>query len=225
MFSWGRLCRAGLHHFPNCDFPPRAGRHPPRIIKAVSGIDVNKLWPEVRMAGERVTIGLAILAGFWIAGRITEYVVCRFRHRMPHNTGLLELLGRTTKIAILVFGFATAIGTMGVNVSALVAGLGLTGFALGFAFRDVLSNLLAGILLLLFRPFGIGDDISVTGLEGKGINIDLRYTILEQPGKRVLIPNSNLFTNPIIVNAGAVNPGSVNAGGVNAAADRPSSTS
>ena len=83
----------------------------------------------------------------------------------------------------------------------LVAGLGLTGFALGFAFRDVLSNLLPGILLLLFRPFGIGDHISVSGLEGEVNNIELRYTILKQPGKIVLIPNSNLFTNPILVNS------------------------
>ena len=58
---------------------------------------------------------------------------------MPQNTGLLELLGQTTKIAKVVFGIATALGTMGINISALVAGLGLTGFALGFAFRDVLS--------------------------------------------------------------------------------------
>ena len=88
---------------------------------------------------------------------------------------------------------------MGVNVFALVAGLGLTGFALGFAFLDVLSSLLAGILLLLFRPFGIGDRISVSGLEGEAIEIDLRYTGLRQPDKKALIPNSSLFTNPVIV--------------------------
>ena len=165
----------------------------------MGGFDLNKLWPELRIGGERFAIGVAILIGFWILGRIAGYLVCRVRHRMPHNTGLLELLGRTTRIAILVLGVATALGTMGVNVSALVAGLGLTGFALGFAFRDVLSNLLAGILLLLFRPFDVGDEISVTGLDGKVIHIDLRYTILRQEGKKVLIPNSSLFTNPIVV--------------------------
>src|SRR5690348_12891447 len=120
---------------------------------------------------------------------------------MPHSEGLLVLLGRTAKIAVITLGVATALGTVGVNVSALVAGLGLTGFALGFAFRDVLSNLLAGILLLLFRPFGPGDHISVSGLDGEVTNIDLRYTVLKQPQKIVLIPNSNLFTNPILVDA------------------------
>jgi small conductance mechanosensitive channel len=67
---------------------------------------------------------------------------------------------------------------MGVNVSALVAGLGLTGFALGFAFRDVLSNFLSGVLLLLFRPFRVGNHISINDLEGEVVSIDLRYTVL-----------------------------------------------
>jgi small conductance mechanosensitive channel len=165
----------------------------------VTTLDLNKLWPEVRIGGERVLTGIGIYLVFWIAAKVAEALVCRIRHRMPHNAGLIQLLGRTTKIAILVFGAATALGTTGVNVSALVAGLGLTGFALGFAFRDILSNLLAGILLLMFRPFGIDDQISVSGLEGQVANIDLRYTVLKQPGKVVLIPNSNLFTNPILV--------------------------
>jgi small conductance mechanosensitive channel len=165
----------------------------------VQSFDINKLWPELRLAGERLVAGFLIIAGFWILARLTEYLICRFRHRMPHNEGLLVLLGRTAKITIVVLGLATALGTMGVNVSALVAGLGLTGFALGFAFRDVLSNLLAGILLLLFRPFGVGNRISVTGLDGEVVNIDLRYTVLKQPDKTVLIPNSYLFTNPILV--------------------------
>lgn len=162
-------------------------------------LDWSKLWPELRVAAERIAAGFSIFILFWIIAKIAEYLVLRFSRRMPHSQSLLKLLGRITKLGILVFGIATALGTMGVNVSALVAGLGLTGFALGFAFRDVLSNLLAGILILLFRPFAIGDDISVSGLDGRVVSIDLRYTILQQPGKTILIPNSNLFTNPVLV--------------------------
>jgi small-conductance mechanosensitive channel len=86
---------------------------------------------------------------------------------------------------------------MGVNVSALVAGLGLTGFALGFALKDVLSNLIAGILILLYRPFRLNDYITVGGLQGIVTEIDLRYTRLEKEGEAYLIPNSVLFTNSI----------------------------
>ena len=70
---------------------------------------------------------------------------------------------------------------------------------MGFAFRDVLSNVLAGVLILMYRPFRRGDKISVTGLEGTVTGIDLRYTVLENEGKTILIPNSSLFTNPIVV--------------------------
>ena len=161
----------------------------------------HNLLPGLETFGKNTGIAAAIIFAFWIAARITAYLITRFSSRMPHNAGLLQLLAQTTKIAVVIFGLATAMGTVGINVAALVAGLGLTGFALGFAFRDVLSNLLAGILLLLFRPFDIGDHISVTGLEGDVTSIDLRYTVIRQPETIVLMPNQNLFTNPIIVTA------------------------
>jgi small conductance mechanosensitive channel len=162
-------------------------------------IDWQKILPGLRTLGENTGIALIIILAFWFAGKVAAYFITRARTRMPHNSGLLQLLAQTTKIALVIFGLATAMGTVGINVAALVAGLGLTGFALGFAFRDVLSNLLAGILLLLFRPFNIGDHISVTGLEGDVTSIDLRYTVIRQPETIVLMPNANLFTNPIVV--------------------------
>lgn len=59
----------------------------------------------------------------------------------------------------MLLGLVTALGTAGVNVSALVTSLGLVGFALGFALKDALSNIISGILLLLYRPFSVGDVI------------------------------------------------------------------
>ena len=73
-------------------------------------------------------------------------------HRSGRNSDLIRLLARTAQIAVQVFGAVTALGTSGIDVSALVAGLGLTGFALGFAFRYVLSNVLAGVLILMLPP-------------------------------------------------------------------------
>ncbi len=68
-----------------------------------------------------------------------------------------------------------------------MAGLALAGFALGFALRDVLSNLLSGFLILFNRPFAPGARINVTGLEGKVISVDLRYTSLDAAYKLGLI--------------------------------------
>jgi len=111
------------------------------------------------------------------------------------NPELLKLNGRTVKIGLIIFDLVTALGTIGINVSALVAGLGLTGFAL----KDVVSNLIAGSMILLHRPFKVHDIIGVAGHEGKVINIDLRYKTIEADGKKVLIPNSTLFTKEISI--------------------------
>jgi small conductance mechanosensitive channel len=142
---------------------------------------------------------LVIFIAFWIASAIVDLAIRRFVHRDAENADLILLLARTAKISLLVFGAVTALGSADINVSALVAGLGLTGFALGFALGDILSNVLAGVLILMYRPFLRGDRIAVTGFEGTVCEIDLRYTILDAGDKRVLIPNSNLFTNPITV--------------------------
>ncbi|MDA2918553.1 mechanosensitive ion channel family protein [Desulfobacterota bacterium AH_259_B03_O07] len=145
--------------------------------------------------GTNIVIGILIFVGFWIAGLISSRVIRRIGEESGRGEYITRLLARVTKVAVVVIGAITALGTFGVNVSALVAGLGLTGFALGFAIKDVLANTLAGILILTYRPFKPNDRISVSGQEGTVIQIDLRYTTLQAEGKKILIPNSTLFTN------------------------------
>lgn len=144
--------------------------------------------------------GIIIFAAFWVGSVSLKYLILRGGLRARRiDVSLVRLLARTAQISLLIFGGVTALGTVGVQVGALVAGLGLSGFALGFALRDALSNLLAGVSILLYRPFHLGDRIAVSGLEGAVAEIDLRYTTLDDEGKKILIPNSNLFTNSVIV--------------------------
>lgn len=142
---------------------------------------------------------VVIILIFYILSRITRTAIIRGSKRLNLDTHLTSLLARTSGITLLIFGFVTALGTLGINVSALVAGLGLAGFALGFALKDTISNLLSGILILLYKPFRIGNNINVSGYEGVVVSIDLRYTELDSEGSKILIPNSKLFTNPIKV--------------------------
>jgi small-conductance mechanosensitive channel len=142
---------------------------------------------------------VAIFAGFFILAKIVKRIITRAARRLKLAGNLTSLLGRTSSIVLMIFGLVTALGTLGVNVSALVAGLGLTGFALGFAMKDTISNLLSGVLILLYRPFEVGSRIKVSGYEGVVSSIDLRYTTLDSEGKKVLIPNSKLFKDPITV--------------------------
>jgi len=136
---------------------------------------------------------------FFILAKIIKRIITKAAERLKFDRNLTSLLARTSSITLIIFGFVTALGTLGVNVSALVAGLGLTGFALGFALKDTISNLLSGVLILLYRPFEIGNRIKISGYEGIVISIDLRYTELDSEGNKVLIPNSKLFTDPITV--------------------------
>jgi small-conductance mechanosensitive channel len=148
----------------------------------------------------RVAAALAVALAFWVAARVVAVVVRRFGGARALDPDLVMLIGRAARITLVVFGAVTALGTLGLDVTALVAGLGLTGFALGFALRDIISNTLAGVLILLFRPFHRGDRISVAGAEGVVSDVDLRYTTLVvDEGTRVLVPNSTLFTNAIRV--------------------------
>ena len=150
--------------------------------------------------GPRLAAALVVAIAFWVAARIVAALVRRFGGARALDPDLMRLLGRVVHGTLLVFGTVTALGTLGLDVTALVAGLGLTGFALGFALRDIISNTLAGVLILLFRPFHRGDRVSVAGAEGVVADVDLRYTTLVvDEGTRVLVPNSNLFTNTIRV--------------------------
>jgi small-conductance mechanosensitive channel len=160
----------------------------------------------------RIFMAIIIFIAFYIAARIAKSIITTIGERTGMEAQVLSLLRQVASATILIFGVITALGTAGINVSALVAGLGLTGFALGFALKDALSNLLSGVMILVYKPFKVGDVISVTGYEGIVVNIDLRYTTIENKStkdsddskaksivKKILIPNSTLFTKAISI--------------------------
>ena len=160
---------------------------------------IQYLFDEATLWMPRVVGVVVILVIFFILTKIVKRFIISAAKRLKLDSNLTSLLARTSKITLIIFGFVTALGTLGINVSALVAGLGLTGFALGFALKDTISNLLSGVLILLYRPFELGNRIKVSGYEGIVTSIDLRYTVLDTEGNKVLIPNSKLFTDPITV--------------------------
>ena len=146
-----------------------------------------------------IIISLLLFIAFWIGGLILQKIIRRLSVERNLNQELLNLAGRVAKISMIIFGAVSALGTLGINVSALVTGLGLTGFAVGFALKDTLSNSIAGVMILLHNPFRLNDVISVAGYEGIVAEINLRYTTIKSDGKVILIPNSTLFKNAITV--------------------------
>jgi small conductance mechanosensitive channel len=146
-----------------------------------------------------VAVALSLLLVFLILSRLAHFGMLRVVERTRAHGPLGQLLASIARVGLLILGFVTALGTLGVNISGIVAGLGLTGFALGFALRDSIANLLAGVLILLYRPFDVGDRIDVSGLSGRVITVNLRYTELDAGNECVLVPNSKMLTDPIKV--------------------------
>ncbi len=158
----------------------------------------DHLWHLLANFAPKFGVGVLIVFVSWLLGVLGKAVLERLGRRFGEGReAVFRLFGSACKIALFVIGIITALGTMGVNVAALVAGLGLGGFALGFALKDILSNLLAGMLILVNRPFERGDRIAVAGCEGVVTDITLRYTHLAGADRNYLIPNATLFSNVI----------------------------
>ena len=134
---------------------------------------------------------------FWLFSSLAKRAIVAAGTKANIDTHVVHLMATSSRVVLLALGIITALGTLEVDVSALVTGLGLTGFALGFAIKDTISNILAGVLLLIYRPFQVGDNIEVKGMEGTVQSIDLRYTTLAKEEGHSLVPNALLFTNPI----------------------------
>jgi small conductance mechanosensitive channel len=112
------------------------------------------------------------------------------------------LLGQLSQLSIVILGFLIALSVIAPSFQAadLIKILGVGTVAIGFAFQNILQNFLAGILLLISEPFKVGDIISVTGLEGRVEDIQARATVITaENGRRVVIPNAVIFTNPVAV--------------------------
>ena len=163
------------------------------------GYIVQTLIDQAILWAPKIGVVIVVFFIFFILAKIIKRIITKNAVRLKLDRNFTSLLARTSSITVIIIGMITALGAIGINVSALVAGLGLIGFAIGFALKDTISNLISGILILIYRPFEIGNRIKISGYEGIVISIDLRYTELDAEGNKILIPNSKLFTDPITV--------------------------
>lgn len=150
-----------------------------------------------------VIVALLVFAVFFFAARSLKLSVRRLtrRHRQARNLGMV--LGRLAQGGMVLIGLFVALSIVVPTFRAgdLVQLLGISGVAIGFAFRDILQNFLAGILILLTEPFHIDDQIVFKEFEGTVENIETRATTIRTyDGRRIVIPNSELFTNSVTVN-------------------------
>ena len=103
----------------------------------------------------------------------------------------------TSKVCWVIL-LVTVLGKLGVNIGPIIAGLGVTGFILGFAFQESLGNLASGLMIAINQPFKIGDYVVVAGLEGVVRKVDMMATELATAdNKKVIIPNKSAWGSPI----------------------------
>jgi small-conductance mechanosensitive channel len=150
-------------------------------------------------------VGIAIIVSmlFYATGKGIKALVMHLTARRRRRRNLGVVLGRLSQWGIGFVGLLVALSVILPSFRAgdLIQLLGIGSVAIGFAFRDIFQNFLAGILLLLTEPFRVGDQIIVGPFEGTVEDIQTRATLIKTyDGRRVVIPNAELFTDSVTVN-------------------------
>ena len=160
------------------------------------------------LVGSAVKIFPALLTSIIIifltrfAAQFAQSLAQNIARRTVSSKSLQFLMAKIASTVTWVFGIllACVIAFPGLRLGDIIATLGLSSVAIGFAFQDIFKNFLAGILILLQQPFRIGDQIIVNDYEGTVDQIDIRTTqIITYGGERVVIPNSTVFTSVVQV--------------------------
>lgn len=168
----------------------------------VAAQSINNLLNSIVDRLPYILAGIIVLIIFWLLAKIVRRVFWATSSKTKLDNRLRILFGRLIVVAITILGIFTAltviIPTFGFGD--LITGLGFTSFVIGFATKDILNNLLSGVLILWQQPFQIGDYIFVKSIEGNVEYIGVRATRLRKDdGELVLIPNGEMYSNALTI--------------------------
>lgn len=147
-----------------------------------------------------LVVAIFVLIIFFVAGKLARKAVNNLLSRVTNNKTITNLLETIVSIAIIGICVFIALSVLNLDdtVTALLAGAGILGLALGFAFQDIASNFISGVILSIRHPFGIGDIIQTNDFYGTVEKLNLRNTIMKTvTGQIVYIPNKKVFENPL----------------------------
>ena len=156
------------------------------LVESVSGFLMDN-------APSIITVVAVIFGALFIAS-IVGRIIRSSCNKMKIDTTLGRFFAKCARWAILLIAAIFCLGEFGIETSSLAVLLGSAGLAVGLAFQGTLSNLAAGVMLLIFRPFKVEDVVNVGGQTGKVYEIDLFSTIMDTPdNRRIIIPNGQVF--------------------------------
>ncbi len=173
-------------------------------VKPVSGImgDASTLWQQYGPLGMdwagRILAALAVVVVAWFVAGIVRRLVRQSTTRTHMDLTVGKFLANAARWTILVMAIVAAMGQLGVQTASFTAVLAATGLAIGLAFQATLSNFASGVILLVFRPFKVGDAVNVAGQAGSVNEIGLFMTEIDTAdGRRIVLPNSQISGNVI----------------------------
>ncbi|OZC04646.1 mechanosensitive ion channel protein MscS [Rubricoccus marinus] len=162
------------------------------------GRDIVLLLPNLVIA-ILIVIAAAFVARV-VRGGVRK-VMERVTNHAPQAKNVANLIATLAYVVVLAAGTFIALGTLGADdvVTTLLAGAGVVGLALGFAFQDIASNFIAGVLMAVRNPFVVGQIVETNGYMGTVKELTLRSTLIETfQGQTVIIPNAKVFQEPIV---------------------------
>ncbi|GAA4004541.1 mechanosensitive ion channel family protein [Deinococcus rubellus] len=166
-------------------------------------VKLQNMLQSVILIVPNLLIGVVIFFVFVFVARLISRTVLALAERSGQSRGIALIFSRIASWITLGIGLLVALTIIFPTLTAasLFGALGVSGVAIGFAFKDIFQNLLAGILILITRPFRIGDQIVTGAHEGTVEDIQVRATLLKTyDNRRVVVPNSELYTNRVVVN-------------------------
>lgn len=142
---------------------------------------------------------IIFFVGRWLTGRITS-LLTKLLKKNKVDAALTGFLSNLSYYALMVVVVIAAVGQLGINTTSFLTIVGAAGLAIGLALKDSLNNFASGVMIILFRPFGIGDVITAGGVTGKVQSIAIFNTIMTTgDNQRVIVPNGNII-NSVITN-------------------------
>ena len=152
-----------------------------------------------------VFIFLLILAAAFYVGKLVSLALSALMDSPQIQLSSLaeNMIVKTARNAILFIGLLIALAQLGVSLGPVLAGLGIAGFIVGFALQDTLSNFASGLLILIYRPFDVGDYVTAGGVAGRVSNMSLVNTTFKTPDNETLIVPNNKVWQDVIKNTTA----------------------
>ncbi|WP_420857896.1 mechanosensitive ion channel family protein [Marivivens marinus] len=147
------------------------------------------------VAGASAILVLGFIVAGWLRRRI---IALGLKHEELDDT-LFNFLGNISRYAVLIFAGLFVLNTFGIQTTSIVAVIGAAGLAIGLALQGTLSNVAAGVMIILFRPIKLGDFVEVNGQMGTVKDISLNYTELATAANvQVIVPNAQVWGNTIV---------------------------